>query len=101
MKIPDKIRIGGVDHLIKKVPDLIHEYKIAYGQIDYDSHEIRINPNLSDDQGQCQTLLHEMLHGLTRFLGMDKLNHDEDSIDKLANGLYMIIKDNPDMFKDV
>ena len=40
--------------------------------------------------------IHEMLHGIYSFLGY--CEHDEKKIDELASALYMVIKDNPEMF---
>lgn len=43
--------------------------------------------------------LHEMLHGIFDHLGY--VNHDEKKIDELANALYMVIQDNPEVFEGV
>lgn len=53
---------------------------------------------IKDAQTTCQTLLHEALHGICEHYKLD-IKNDEDTIDKLANGLYMVIADNPEMFE--
>lgn len=97
MKIPEKIRIGGVDYDVKYEERLNNGTQLAYGHIDYEKALIRIDVNLMGHQGKCQTLLHEMLHGIAKHFDL-KVETDEDTIDQLAKGLYMVIVDNPDMF---
>jgi hypothetical protein len=97
MKIPDKVRIGGVDYSVEYVERLISGENTALcGQINYDMAVIKIEPNVQDEQGKCRTLLHEIMHGIEHHF---KLSLSEDEIDNLANGMYMVIKDNPQMFR--
>lgn len=96
MKIPDKVRIGGVDYSIRYEERLISDDgKALAGQIDYNKGIIRIEPKVQSIQGMCQTLLHEIMHGIEHHFKMDLT---EDEIDNLASGMYMIIKDNPGIF---
>lgn len=97
MKIPEKIRIAGVDHEVRYEERLNNGTTLAYGHIDYDKALIRLAPNLQSEQGEQQTLLHEILHGIAKHFDLE-IESDEDTIDKLARGLYMVIKDNPEMF---
>lgn len=98
MQIPDKVRIGGVDYNIKFEERLNNGAQLAYGHIDYDAALIRIDTNLREEQGKCQTLLHEILHGIAKHFELE-IEGDEDTVDKLAKGLFMVIQDNPNMFK--
>lgn len=97
MKIPEKIRVAGVDYSVRYEERLNNGAQLAYGHIDYEKALIRIDSELKEHQGKCQTLLHEMLHGVAKHFDLE-IESDEDTIDKLAKGLYMIIADNPDMF---
>lgn len=99
MNIPDKVRIAGTDYAVKYEERLNNGVNLAYGHIDYDKAIIRIDENLREQQGKCQTLLHEILHGIAKHFDLD-VEKDEDTIDKLAKGLYMVIADNEGMFKD-
>mgnify|MGYP000936580580 CR=1 FL=1 len=48
-----------------------------------------------DEQGQLQTLLHEILHGIIydRAIEFDKMD-EETIVDHLAKGIYQVLKDN-------
>ena len=59
-----------------------------------DRIEISISHSL--DTQKC-TLVHEILHGIDE---MYKLGLKESQVEQLAKGLYQMIKDNPDMFKE-
>ena len=98
MNIPETVKIGGIDYTIKYEERLNTGANLAYGHIDYDKALIRLAPDLQSKQGECQTLLHEILHGISKYFDL-KIESDEDEIDSLAKGLYMVIIDNPDIFK--
>lgn len=100
MNIPEKIRIGGVDFTVKYEDRLNNGTILAYGHIDYDNALIRLAPNLQSKQGECQTLLHEVFHGIAKHFDIP-IGEDEDQIDKMARGLYMVIMDNPGMFTEL
>jgi predicted metal-dependent peptidase len=40
--------------------------------------------------------LHEIVHAVLEFMGYRE--HDEKKVDELAQALYMVIQDNPEMF---
>ncbi len=95
----DSVRIGGITHTIKMVPDL-HSVgengvkKSFYGQIEYKTSTIQLESEASLDQ-QKSTLIHEMLHGILAQAG------DESEIEKqiviLGYGLYQVLRDNPQL----
>ena len=67
------------------------------GEIVYPDLVIRICPSA---KGKMEVdFLHEMLHGIFSHLGY--VDHDEKKIDELANALYMVIQDNPQMFERI
>ncbi len=47
------------------------------------------------EEQQRATLCHEMLHGLDE---MYSIGLKEKQIEKLGNALYMLIRDNPELF---
>ena len=94
MKIPQNVRIGGVDYQICRKEYLHADGKVLYGQIDYDDCEIR----LSETEGlafdhQCITLMHEILHGIIENYQIE-LDDEEKVVEALARGLFQVIKDN-------
>ena len=62
MKIPESVRIGGVEYAISYVENLQYGNQLAYGYIDYDNCKIELSATDSiGHQKRCQTLLHEIL----------------------------------------
>lgn len=94
MKIPNKIKIGGKVYGVE-ITDRLNLGSVNYsGEISYTELAIRICPNA---QAKMEAdFLHEMFHGIMDFLGYNE--HDEKKIDELANALYMVIQDNPEIF---
>lgn len=95
MRIPDKLKIGG------KIYDVEITNKLSIGSVNYSGEIlyqdliIRICPSAL---GRMESdFIHEMLHGIFDHLGYTE--HDEKKIDELANALYMVIQDNPEIFK--
>lgn len=101
MVVPARVRIAGKDFAVSFKEGLLFEGRRAYGVIDYDAATIQLGAGVEDHQGQCQTLLHEILHGIAKSWGLTDFNGDEDTINKLATGMYAVIVDNPDLFKEV
>lgn len=101
MNIPKQIRIGSVDYNIQLTKDnLVCQGKECYGLIDYNYHLIKINEVLQDKQGQEQTFLHEMLHGIIRERNLS-VEDEELIVEEIALGLHQVIRDNKNIFKEV
>lgn len=100
MNIIDKVRIGSMYYNIKLTDEtLVLNGRECKGMIDYEFHEIKINNKVHDSQGQEQTFLHELIHGIIRERNLDLENSNEETIvDEIATGLHQIIKDNPGIF---
>lgn len=100
MEIPSKVRIGSVDYeIVIEDKTIVLDAVQCKGQIDYDYHKINIDSSIQDKQGQEQTFLHELIHGIVRERSLDLEKVDEENIvDGLAVGLHQIIRDNPQIF---
>lgn len=99
MEIPGKVRIGSVDYEVT-VEDktIVLDAVQCKGKIDYEYHKINIDSSIHDKQGQEQTFLHELIHGIVRERNLN-LNADEETIvDGLAIGLHQVIRDNQHIF---
>lgn len=94
MKIPESIRIGGIEYEIEYVPNLRDGNRLLYGYIDYDNSKIQISE--TDGRGhqhQCLTLLHEILHGIREHAGLT-IENEEEVMEVLSKGLYQVLQDN-------
>jgi len=93
MKIPDKIKIGGIDwkiELIKEATDDINDKASYMGRVLFKKHKILIL-NSYPIERQFKTLLHEIIHVLDEDL---KIGFEENDICRLEVGLYQVLKDN-------
>lgn len=97
MNIPESVKILYKKYNIEIVDNLHDESNDLYGQIEYIQQEIRLNSGSSEEQ-QKATLIHEVIHGLDE---MYNIGLKEKQVEKLGNAFYMLIRDNPDMFKEV
>lgn len=94
MKIPDSIRIAGVEYGIIYVPNLNDGVNVAYGHIDYENSCIRLSGTYgTEHQKRCQTLRHEILHGIRQNNGME-IENEEAIVDMFAKGIYQVLQDN-------
>lgn len=94
MKIPESIRIAGVDYKIEFVPNLNNGTNLAYGFIDFENSVI----SLSDTHGtghqkRCQILWHEILHGIREANGME-IENEEAIVEMFSKGIYQVLQDN-------
>lgn len=95
MKIPQTVRINGVDYTVKEVDTLDNGVSLAYGYINYETHEILISAQRNiGHQKKCLVFLHEVMHGICEAQGLDLGNDEEKIVDTFARGMYQILQDN-------
>lgn len=101
MKIPEKIRIGGVEYAVTDVENLNDGMRMLYGDVTWEDSTIR----LKSDQGhqyKCITLWHEIVHALIHH---GQVNLDDDVEEKVAEvlgfGLYQVLQDNGKRLFDI
>jgi hypothetical protein len=95
MKIPNKVKIGGLTYKIKMV-DMVSLGPNYIGCCDYKASVIEIAKDM-DAQKQEETLIHEMVHAMMEHAGYKE--QDEEAVHRTATAFHMLIKDNPGMFK--
>lgn len=100
MKIPDSVRIGGIDYEVAQVPDLNDGNNILYGRIIYGQSIIQINSSNQGHQHRCIALWHEILHGILEHAHL-KIEEDELVVDVLSKGIYQVLQDNAGKFFDI
>lgn len=96
MKIPEAVRIGGVDYTVTETPRLNNGTQVCYGHIDYEKALIELNPdNCHNPQFSGQVLWHEILHGIANHANLEICEDlEENIIDTLAKGIYQVLQDN-------
>lgn len=101
MLIPEKVRIGSCDYKVKISDELIVlDTRQCKASIDYEFHTINIDYTIQDIQGQEQSFLHELVHGIVHSRSLDLGENEEKIVDEIAIGLHQVIKDNPSIFID-
>lgn len=94
MKIPDSVRIGGVEFKIKLEPNIRDGARLSFGYIDYYESEIQLSTtDGAGHQKRCQILLHEILHGIREHAGL-AIENEEEVVNMFAKGLYQVLQDN-------
>lgn len=100
MKIPESVRINGIEYPVEYVADLNDGAHICNGRIYFNTCKIHLNPDTQGYEKQCVTLLHEILHALL-FNGRIELNNEEEVVEVLSNGLYQVLQDNGQRLFDI
>ena len=94
MKIPESVRIAGVEYRVQIVPNLNNGTNLAYGHIDFENSVIDLSDTIGlGHQHRCITLLHEILHGIRENNGME-IEDEEAIVDMFAKGIYQVLQDN-------
>ena len=94
MNIPNKLKIGGKVYTVEITNKLDLGNVNVSAEILYNDLVIRVSPQA---QGKMEAdFMHEIVHGILDHLGYRE--HDEKRVDELAQALYMVIVDNPDVF---
>lgn len=103
MKIPDKLNIGGVEHMILHPATVTDGRKSLYGRIDYGDCTISISSSESGGYEQkCVVMLHEALHGIVHQAALNfKKDSEERIITALAFGVYRLLQDNGSRLFDI
>lgn len=95
MNIPEKVKVGGKTYTVE-ITDKLYMGRQGYnGEILTDECVIRIAPGRTDDDMKA-VFLHELTHALGYFMGYN--NHDEEKVERIAEAILMLIKDNPNIF---
>lgn len=94
MKIPESIRIGGVEYQIREQETVIRDGDLCYAFISYTGSEILISRhvNLSHEM-KCIALWHEILHGIRNHAEL-QIENEEEVVRVLSRGIYQVLQDN-------
>lgn len=99
MKIPKKIKIGGLDWDVVMSSDIADESSV-FGSTHFQGQKIYIDPREKEGK-QAQTLLHEIMHAIFWQTGLYERAKDkeirikeEEYTQAMSFGLYQVLKDN-------
>ena len=94
MKIPESVRIGGVEYAVKYGENLRIGAELCNGIIDNDDSTITLSTtDGAGHQRRCVTLWHEILHGIREHSGIS-VENEEEVVDMFAKGIYQVLQDN-------
>ena len=96
MKIPNKVKVGGITYAVEIVEFLRSGTNGFCAEIDYCDCKIRLTK--AADAKMMRDFMHELVHALFEQCGYT--DHDEEMIDRIAAALHGVIVDNPDLFEE-
>ena len=91
MKIPKTIKICGLNYKVQMEKDIQSKEGIV-GQHHPKTLIIRLHTNNYHQEKLEQNFFHEIFHAIDSNYNNDSL--DEETIERLANGIYQVLKDN-------
>lgn len=101
MKIPNSVRIGGVEYEVQTSEIVRIGTELCYGSISYPDTTILISEtDGGGHQHQCITLWHEILHGILNHACL-KVENEEEIVEVLSKGIYQVLQDNGRRFFDL
>ena len=89
----NKVKIGWKEYDVVSKPSALNSGEELMGQIDFDRQIITLRDSNTKEQNES-TLIHEILHGIGNMYG---INLDEETVTRLADAIYTIVKDNPSL----
>ena len=108
MRIPDKIRLNGIDYTVQFMANVNNGEVILDGEANHNYSLININPATQDYQHQCITFLHEVCHAIlnnydcARGGTAARIPQDEETlVEMFARGFYQFLQDNGAALFDV
>ena len=101
MKIPESVRIGGIEYTVNYAENLRNGNELLWGSIDYTASTITLSENdCKGHQHRCVVLWHEILHGIQEHSGIP-VENEEEVITMFAKGIYQVLQDNGGRFFDL
>ena len=101
MKIPDSIRINGVEYEIGYASNPRIDNRLVFGLIEYNNSRIILSDtDGTEHQMRCQTLWHEILHGIRNANGME-IEDEEAVVEMFSKGIYQVLQDNGKRLFDI
>lgn len=93
MKIPNSVRIGGVEYGIVHETRMNDGRNLLAGQIRHVECQIAVAEESSHEY-KCLTLWHEIMHGIEEQYQINLGEDRERIIESFARGVYQVLQDN-------
>ena len=93
MKLPNSIRICGVEFEVIVEPRLNDGERMLAGQIRHMDCQICVNDESSHEY-KCLSLWHEIMHGIEEQAQLDLGENREKIVEAFARGVYQVLQDN-------
>lgn len=93
MKLPESIRIGGVEFEVIVEPRLNDGERMLAGLIRHMHCQIIVAEESSHEY-RCLSLWHEIMHGIEEQAQLDLGEDRERIIEAFARGVYQVLQDN-------
>ncbi len=100
MKIPESVRIDGVEYAVVSEHRLNDGEKMLAGQIRYMDCQIALAEDSSHEY-RCLSLWHEIMHAIEQKAQLDLGENTEKIIEAFARGVYQVLQDNGRRFYDI
>lgn len=94
--VPQKIKVAGINYDVREAEGILERFS-TLGQINYNKGIIELDSSLCQTRKE-QTFVHELLHACFKEAGYGE--YDEEVIERVANVLYQVLKDNHFTFGD-
>jgi hypothetical protein len=96
MKLPEQIKVGCYTFTIVDWESRNAEAERKYGTMSSTELVIKVRTDLGP-RHTANTLLHELKHAIFFFFNLDTDDGEEHVVTCLANGMSMVMVDNPDL----
>lgn len=95
-KLPKAISVGYRTYGVNPLEMADHEMTEKYGWCDKANNQIYVYTG-SEPMVVADTLLHEILHAVWFYMGLDDKHDEEAVVNRLATGFTTVLYDNPDI----
>ena len=100
MKLPNSIRIGGMEYEVSEEYRLNDGERMMAGQIRHMDSKICVCMESSHEY-KCLTLWHEIMHGIEEQAQLNLGEDRERIIEAFARGVYQVLQDNGKRLFDI
>ena len=96
----EHVKIGPFRYNITDIHGEVTDGRFVHGEATYHKTLIKVDAN-SSKQGAMQTLMHEIIHTIRYQSAIQPTENEEYVCDALSFGLIQLIKDNPELIKEI